>query len=269
MTKAIAKKENTEVGTYDFGDMAGVGYEGVTSDELSIPFIGVLQSNSPQVVDEEPAASKPGMLYNTVTQELYASGEGVVLLPVHWEKAHVEWIPRDSGGGFVGTHDCNSDVVKEAIRANDGKRFGKLKIGDNDLIETKYIYALVLDPETMTANGFAVVSFTSTKMKPFNDYITGTSQLRGKPPMFAQPITIKTVKQKNEHGTFFNFKVGPLGDTWRSNVLNPAEYGELMNEAVEFRKMVLNGVARADYDSERATGSEPSTDGGDGEDAPF
>ena len=81
MTKKDEKEPTTEVAVveesgavaltgFDYGDKAGVGFEGTTADDLAIPFISILQSNSLQVEDNNPEGSVAGHIYNTVTREL-------------------------------------------------------------------------------------------------------------------------------------------------------------------------------------------------------
>lgn len=264
MAKAVAKVEskNQQVAAFDYGDHAGEGFEGMTNDDMSIPFINVLQSNSPMVEDGD---SKSGDLYNTVTKEESPGDTGVGFVPVHFERAYVEWRPRSSGGGFVALHDPTSDTVKQAIEDNDGNKFGKLKTGENELIETKYMYGLLIDDDN-AVQGFAVLSFTSTKIKVFNDWLTSMRLLKGKPPIWANRARVKTVKQKNEHGTFYNFKVEPfMGGDWVGSLINPTTDGNLLQEAVEFKKLVVSGMARASFETQETGGGTPKSE----EDAPF
>ena len=261
-------KGKQAVAAFDYGEDAGAGFEGTTTADLSIPFIGILQSNSPQVEEKDPEGAESGMLFNTVTRELFKGDEGIVFLPCHKEMAYVEWIPRDKGGGFVGLHDADSQEVRDAIQDNGGKRVGRLAIGENELIETHYVYGLVLNDSGDLPIGFAVISFTSTKIKPFRDWTTAMYTLRGKPPMFANRARIKTVKQANDRGKFYNFRIEPLKDSWVESLINPASERELLEEAKGFRDSVTNGLARAAFETERAAG-----DGGGGadtgDDAPF
>ena len=236
-------------GGFDYGDKAGVGFEGTTADDLSIPFISILQSNSLQVEEKNPEGSEAGLIYNTVTRELM---ERMTFLPVHKEVAYVEWIPRDNGGGFVGRHDPGSDVVKKALAAVGGDRFTKLKTGDNDLIETYYVYGLILDEAGEESTGFGVVAFTSTKIKPYRDWTTSMYMLKGKPPLFANRAVITTVAQKNDHGRFHNYQIDPLSETWAASLIDPAS--ELFKEAVGFQEMVVSGMAQADFSTQNATG---------------
>lgn len=266
------------VAGYDYGDHAGAGFEDTKGSDLSVPFLGILQSNSPQVEEKDPEGAESGHLFNTVTREVIDGNTGTPFLPVHKELAYVQWIPRNKGGGFVNLHDPNGEIVAKAIEENDGERIGKLKtpsedrVGEDDeLVETNYVYGLMLDDAGVETTGFGVISFTSTKIKPYRDWITAMYTLKGKPPMFANRARIRTVKQKNEHGTFYNFRIDPLMATWVKSLIDPVKEAALIKEAAEFREMVTSGMARAAFETEKsAEGAKGggSGDGGGG-DAPF
>ncbi|MBW2636284.1 MAG: hypothetical protein JRC86_01945 [Deltaproteobacteria bacterium] len=273
-TDVATQKAGGAVAGFDYGERAGEGFEGTTSDDLSIPFLSILQSNSPQIVDEDPAGAKAGMLFNTVTRELFNSDNGLIVIPVHKDMAFVEWVPRGegdgSGGGFVGLHVPDSDVVKAAIEANGGSRIGKLKLENkNELVETHYVYCLILDAEGKTSEGFAVLSFTSTKIKPQRDWFTAMYTIKGRPPLYANRAVMRTVKQENKHGKFFNFRIDPFGATWKDSLIDPSTSADLLNEAVSFRKMVTSGMAKAAHDTERAATGTGKGTGEDGEEPPF
>ena len=269
-TEVAAASAGGAVAGFDYGEDSGAGFEGTKGSDLSVPFLGILQSNSPQVEDKDPEGAESGMLYNTVTRELFNGDKGVLWLPCHKEQAYVEWVPRAKGGGFVGLHDPAGEVVSKAIQENDGEVFGKLSIGDNELAETFYVYGLLLDEDLKETMGFAVISFTSTKIKPYRDWMTAMYTLKGRPPMFANRARIRTIKQKNEHGTYYNFRIDPAIDTWAKSLINPAENGSLLEEARDFRKMVTSGMARAAFETQNATGDGNSGGGGDDEkDPPF
>lgn len=269
----VAKVEKGgAVATFDYGDDAGAGFEGTKGSDLSIPFLGILQSNSPQVEDKDPEGAESGMLFNTVTRELISGETGLVFLPCHKEgPVWVEWVPRNKGGGFVGLHDPESDEVKNGepiMHPETGKPTRKLRCGENELIETYYVYGLILDEDGGDTVGFAVISFTSTKIKPYRDWVTAMYTLKGKPPMFANRARIRTTKQKNESGTFYNFRIDPFAETWAKSLINPAEQGDLLTQAKDFREMVVSGMARAAFETERAAGDGGGAEPGD-ENPPF
>ncbi len=265
---------------YDYGKMAGAGFENTSGKDLNVPFITVLQSNSPQVEDKDPKGAESGMLFNTVTREMWVANAaddapGLPFLLCHYDTAYVEWVPRDSGqpGGFVGLHDPNGPIVKEAIEASE-TGFGKLAYGKNELVETTYGYGLSLNPEGTHSIGFGVLSFSSTKLKPFRNWLTAIWTIKGtdpknRPPSFCYRSIIRTVKQKNDFGTFYNFRVDPWAKTWVQSMMDPSVEGALLKEADDFREMVISGMAKADFAKERSADGSGTAGGGDGEDAPF
>jgi hypothetical protein len=267
---APAAKGGALATTFDYGADSGAGFESTSGADLSIPFLGILQSNSPQVEDNNPDGSRAGMLINTVTNELIDGDKGVAFLPVHKESAYVEWVPREKGGGFVAVHDPHGDVVKAAIAANGGNRIGKLSLPNgNDLVETHYVYGLMLDADGASTAGFGVIAFKSTQIKPYRDWLTSMYTLKGRPPMFANRAVIKTVKQKNEKGSFYNFAISPLvANSWSGSLINPAQQGDLLAEAKGFRDMVVGGMARAAFETQQQGGGAGAGDD-DPEKPPF
>src|SRR5690606_39209842 len=115
---------------------------------------------SPQVDEDGPAyvqGAKKGMIINSVTEELYPGDPGVLFLPVHREHRFVEWVPRDQGGGFVASHEPTDPMI---IEARKGGGFGKLESPEgNDIVETFYVFGLVVDEDGLGIP--AVVSFSS------------------------------------------------------------------------------------------------------------
>jgi hypothetical protein len=42
---------------------------------------------------------KPGMIFNTVTKELFDGEKGIDVIPCHYKLEYVEWQERGEGGG--------------------------------------------------------------------------------------------------------------------------------------------------------------------------
>lgn len=267
-SKDLVKKEEAALPvTSSYGDYSGIGFEGTQASDLSIPFLNLLQSNSPEVEDQLIDNAKPGQFLNSVTGELM---DEVIFIPCHKEELWVEWVPRTKGGGFVGSHSPFSEVVQNAIQKNggsrippkgaDGKRVG-FKHNGNELIESYYVYGLLLNPAGTEVESFAVASFSSTKIKPFRDWLTSMYLIKGKPPLFANRARLKTVKQKNDSGTYYNFSISPFAATWSASLINPETEGGLLEEAKQFREMVLSGVAKADLSQQSGeVAASPDTD---------
>jgi len=279
---AVVEEVSTAIQTFDYGEDAGRGFEKIEGSDLSIPFLNVLQGNSPEVEQKLVPGAEAGMLFNTVTKELYKE---VIFLPVHKEEAWVEWVPRLKGGGFVGIHDPAGELVQNLIKLNggrippkgqDGKRL-PFKNGTNEVIETYYVYGLILDPEGKDQESFAIISFSSTKIKPYRDWLTSMFLIKGNngrpPPMFANRARLKTERQTNDSGQpYHNFNISPFRNSWKDSLIDPKTEADLLVKGKKFLDMVLNGVARADFSQQQPTAS---GEGGSGkasqntEEAPF
>ena len=256
----VGEKNTTVVG-YDYGDDAGDGFQGTTQDDLSIPFLNILQKGSPEVEDQTIEGAQEGDILNSVTKELIKAMDkdaaGLIMVPCHKETGYVEWVKRDNGGGFVGKHKTDSDIVAKAIKKNGGSKFGGLETDEgNDLVETVEIFGLILNDEGTEVEGFGVLTLTSTKLKAAKDWYTAMFSIKGKPPIYANRARIKTFKDSNKKGKFANITVSPLRGTWKESLINPAEEGALIKAAKDFRDMVLDGSAKADYASQESEGGQ-------------
>lgn len=267
MTKTdVAAKTSTDVaasGAYDYGDMSHEGFEGTSIQDLSIPFINVLQSLSPEVTEELVAGAKAGDMLNSVTKEILK--QPLAVIPIEKEESWVEWVPRVRGGGLVGRHEPSSQIVLDAIKRNGGSRIppkdaeGKripFKSPDgNDLIETHYVYCLIVDEEGSGIESYCVLAFSSAKIKAYKDWMTALYTQKGRPPIFANRAKISTVKQKNDAGTFYVYGIAPFASTWRESLIRPDEAGmKLLEEAKSFRDMIKQGLAKPDFDSVAKSG---------------
>ena len=263
----VAVKEETALSTevLDFGDDAGLGYENQTNDDISIPFLNVLQGQSPEVLAED-SDMKAGMIYNTVTQEAVKGSVGVTIVPVTTEHVFVEWIPRKQGGGFVAAHAPESAVVLKAKA--ESVKFGKYKVGDretgNDLVETFYVYAL--DAET---GSYMIVPFASTKIKPYRSWNSACKlfnhtayNIPKRPPMFAHQVKLTTESESRNDGDSYNYRMNPANAaTVVDGVKRPAILNSmigvnnpLFTEAKHFLKLIQEGVAKASYDNAKQDG---------------
>jgi hypothetical protein len=249
----------------DFGEYAGAGMENVGQNDVQIPFLTLLQQLSPQLSEGDPKfieGAKVGQLINSVTNELI--GDEAYFVPCCKDSVYVEWIPRDAGGGLVAIHELNSELVR-ACKAAAEDQF-KLKTDEgHDLVETHYVYGLLIDgPEGNTMLTPMVVGFSSTKIKIYRSQLmTRIRTMKGDPPMFAFRFKITSVPDKNKQGQpYRNFKIDPAcGDMKSSLNLPGTDFENLLKEGMALVKAVRGGVAKAAVDSQDDTaqsdGDEP------------
>jgi len=268
-TEVVKKEEGGgEVQPYGaYGEYAGAGFEDTTSEDYSIPFLTVLQALSPQVQGEAALeGAKPGMLFNTVTGELFEGKTGLEFVPAHRERVYVEWVPRDQGGGFVGRHEQTSEIVMKAKQRASDPTSLKTEAG-NDLIDTAYVYGIICHEDGRLES--VVLAFTSTKLKVYRHLMTKlrqfTVQVNGKkvnPPLFAYRLRVTTTTEKNKKGSFYNFKISAAEGSLADSLLSTED--ERFQAAVSLRNMILSGTAQANYESQGAEGG-----GAGGDDVPF
>lgn len=264
VVKREEAKDNLPVAHYDAEDY-GAGFEDMGAADLAIPFLSILQKGSPQVDEDSEAfieGAKPGMVLNTVTQEIYdAKEEGILFIPVHRVHNYIEWVPRDEGGGFVGVHEVDSPMIRQA-RAHGGKD-GKLKSPDeNDLVETFSVFGLAVHEDGSFDS--AIISFSSSQIKHYKRWMTTARGVmvrspqgqRVNPPLFAHIYRLKTRGESNAKGSWHGWDIKFEGGKAENARLE--QDNELYQAAKGLRDLVTSGQARAAYNS-----VQDDTDGSD------
>src|SRR6185295_8734848 len=132
-----------------------------------------------------------------------------LFVPCEEIHAFVVWQPRASGGGFVGIHDPLSDEVTKARERNHGSVVKMKSSQGNDLVETYYVYGLLIDELDATqTDKYVCIPFVSTKIKSLKDmnYILNTTKLPNgqKPPLFANIVHVRTKFKPSPKGDSFN-----------------------------------------------------------------
>ncbi|MCB1125453.1 MAG: hypothetical protein KDM81_03080 [Verrucomicrobiae bacterium] len=266
-TDVAVKEQNTAMAEYGaYADYAGAGFENQTSDDYSIPFLQILQALSPQL--QENDSLRQGMILNTVTGEVWDGKKGIAFVPATTQHVYVEWKPRDAGGGFVGIHEVNSDLVNHAKTAS--SEYGKYSTPDgNELIETFYVYGIALDDDGNASE--AVLAFSSTKIKKYKGWMTKAKTIqiplpdgrRIPAPLFAHRYRLKTVSEKNNKGQFFNWDAIAFdGENAQQARLLPDD--PLFQSAVNIKSMIEQGKARAAYESQAPGSADEEAQGAGG-----
>ena len=92
----IAKRENAGPLTSNvFEADAGQGIANIKQEDLALPFLKVLGQLSPEVNKRDAKyveGSQPGMIVNSVTNELYDGEKGIQVLPVYYKRQQLSLI---------------------------------------------------------------------------------------------------------------------------------------------------------------------------------
>lgn len=193
----------------------GSGFENVNaSTDAAIPFIGILQSLSPQVKRGSASqilGAQEGDFYNNVTREVI---KGVItVVPCAFKKVWVEWVPRESGGGFVQQHPDDSLLKTCSI---DEKRNRVLPNG-NHLVETAYHFVLVKRVDGRLER--AVISMTKTQLKHSRRWMTQMMEIQLRlpngrviqpPPMYSHEYDFATFLEEKHQNSWYSFKLTGL-----------------------------------------------------------
>ena len=214
------KKENLPMSSMFEGD-AHKGMEQMGADDLALPFIRILGDLSPQVKKskaEYVEGAEPGMLFNTVSKELYDGSKGIQVVPCYYKREYIEWSDRGEGPGApIAVHPANTDLMNQTNRDAMGK--DRLPNG-NYLENTASYYVMVLSEDGSAETALITMKSTGLKTsRQWNSMISGI-KLQGTsgkftPPMFSHIYHLTTVEMSNKKGTWSTWsvaKVGPVQD---------------------------------------------------------
>ncbi len=218
---------------------------GFGKDDVAIPFLRILQTNSPQVNRKngkyvEDAES--GQFFNSATQKTFSGDAGLFTVPVHFERQATLWLPRGeggSGGGFVAQIPLAvaEELLKHTTKSPKGKDqtppLSETQVKSMDPNNTRPIigletpkvcevvisamyYMLIVDKNDPGWNEPVAFPLTSTQMKKsrtWNALIknarlpnpSGVGSYR--PAMFAYCYKLTTVPEQNAQGEWMGVRI--------------------------------------------------------------
>ena len=187
---------------------SGGGFEEVTSSDVQIPFIRVIQAMSPQIKKSDSAFIKgagQGDIFNTVTKQFWSAEDGILVIPTYFQQKLLEFVPREQGGGFVGELKASSEEVKKAQRNEAG---AELLENGNELVRTAQHYVKIVHDDGTLEN--AIVDMKKTQLKKSRQWmsIMMMQKHNGKTlPSFSQVYRLKTVEEGNDKGSWYSWSV--------------------------------------------------------------
>ena len=219
MSEVQAKKRN-EISANMFEADAGQGLN-MTQEDLALPFLKVLGQLSPECNKRDAKyveGAEPGMIINTVTNEIYDGMKGIDVVPVHYKRQHIEWQDRgESQGAPVKIYDAGDDLPSTTR-----DKFNKDRLANGNYLENTASHFVVVLGETPTT---ALISMKATQLKisrKWNSMMSGL-KMQGKsgiftPPTYSHIYTLKAVQQSNDKGTWFGWDVSRKGPVTDRNV---------------------------------------------------
>lgn len=234
----------------DFGEHAGGGKANMTSEDQKIPYLFVLQALSKVVSDpsKKVAGAESGMLFDSVSKELYDGQEGIIIVPCSTRQLWVEWQGAPGSGTVVNRFSPQDPVVVEARR-----KFGfneEKTAAGNSLVQTFYVIGMILPTSDATVpSGAVLIPFSSTKITPYQESIGVMRTLLGKAPLYAFRLRVRTKSETRPKGTYFNFSLMP--DGYDGNVFKDGIMASFMAPDTEQAQILypLAKVLADDFDA--------------------
>lgn len=220
------------------------GNEGMSQDDVIIPRLEVVQSLSACRKKNDPAyieGADEGMLYNSVTRELY--GESCFVVPVVFRKVYLLWQDLAQGGGFGGSFNSREEAESE--------RSKKDKPDSWEVVDTHEHYCLIIGNDKSVTP--IVMSMAKSKMKVSKKWNSLISLNGG--DRFSRVYKVNGVADKNSaNQDFYNVAVSNAGFVTK----------DLYEKAEKFFEQYNKGGIKTDnnYDT-------PVKVDGEDEDMPF
>ena len=160
MSEVQTRKKN-EISANMFETDAGQGIANITQDDLALPFLKVLGQLSPEVNKRNAKyveGAEPGMIINTVTNEIFDGEKGIDVVPVYYKRQHIEWQDRgESQGAPVKIYEAGDDLPKTSR-----DKFNKDRLANGNYLEnTASHFVVVLGKNPTTA----LISMKATQLK--------------------------------------------------------------------------------------------------------
>ncbi len=182
-------------------DDSAKGQENITSDDLIIPRLGLVQDLSPQRKANKPEyieGADSGMMFNNVTSELY--GDNLLFVPVYFRKEWCIWKLQSAGGGFFGAFPSERDAQDAFKQADYDDEY--------EIVDMAQHFGMVLRPDSRPEE--IVISMSKSKMKVNRQLNTLVKMAGG--DRFSRVYKISAVEDQNKEGQdYYNFSVAPVG----------------------------------------------------------
>ena len=229
MTKSnVAVKEDKTTAlalVSTFEEDASGGFDGMNQDDFALPFLRLLTNTSPEVGDVDGAM--PGMIYNSVTGQLYDGKKGILVVPCAYIRQYIEWAPRGSGSGApIAIYPATSDVLSKTHR-EPGENKDYLDNG-NYIENTANHYVMVIDDEGVPNPALIVMKSTQLKKSRKWNSMMMSVKLPGKnglytPPMYSQIYRLTTQGESNDKGKWFGWEIERVGSVEDAGVYQAAK----------------------------------------------
>ena len=247
----VTQKQSAPLPANMFEEDAAKGLGKIGQEDLALPFLKILGQLSPEVNKRDGKhveGAEPGMIFNSVSGEMYDGVKGIDVIPCFYRLEYIEWRDRGEGlGAPVSIYPSSSDILSKT--SPDANYKDRLPNG-NYVEKTASHFVMVLGDSPSTA----LISMKSTQLKisrKWNSMMSGT-KMKGKnglftPASFSHIYKLKTTQMSNDKGTWFGWEVSKLG---------PVTDTQMYQQAKTFSENISKGSVKAKHGSDKPKGSD-------------
>ena len=242
----VAQKQSAPLPANMFEEDAAKGLGKIGQEDLALPFLKILGQLSPEVNKRDGKyveGAEPGMIFNSVSGELYDGVKGINVIPAFYKLEYIEWKDRGEGPGApVAIYDSSSDVMsKTKPDAN-----YKDRLPNGNYIEKTASHFVIITGDSPST---ALISMKSTQLKisrKWNSMMSGI-KLKGQnglftPASFSHIYRLKTTQMSNDKGTWFGWEVSKVG---------PITDQQLYQQAKSFSESISKGAVKAKHGEDK------------------
>ena len=215
----VTEKKSAGLPANMFEDDAAKGLGAIGQEDLALPFLKILGQLSPEVNKRDGKyveGAEPGMIYNSVSGELYDGVKGIDVIPCFYKLEYIEWKDRGEGlGAPIAIYDSSSDIMSKTTPDANYKD----RLPNGNYIEKTASHFVIVSGDSPST---ALISMKSTQLKisrKWNSMMSGI-KMKGAngmftPASFSHIYKLKTTQMSNDKGTWFGWevsKVGPVTD---------------------------------------------------------
>ena len=242
----VTEKKSAGLPSNIFEDDAAKGLGTIGQEDLALPFLKILGQLSPEVNKRDGKyveGAEPGMIFNSVSGELYDGVKGIDVIPCFYKLEYIEWKDRGEGlGAPVAIYDSSSDIMSKT--KPDANYKDRLPSG-NYIEKTASHFVIVSGDSPSTA----LISMKSTQLKisrKWNSMMSGI-KMKGAngmftPASFSHIYKLKTTQMSNDKGTWFGWEVSKIG---------PVTDAGLYEQAKAFSESISKGSVKAKHGEDK------------------
>ena len=242
----VTEKKSAPLPANMFEDDAAKGLGAIGQEDLALPFLKILGQLSPEVNKRDGKyveGAEPGMIFNSVSGELYDGVKGIDVIPCFYKLEYIEWKDRGEGlGAPVAIYDSSSDIMsKTKPDAN-----YKDRLPNGNYIEKTASHFVIVSGDSPST---ALISMKSTQLKisrKWNSMMSGI-KMKGAngmftPASFSHIYKLKTTQMSNDKGTWFGWEVSKIG---------PVTDKGLYDQAKGFSESISKGTVKAKHGEDK------------------